>query len=121
VIRVSSVLVVTRHAPYGTSLSRAALDTVLAAAAFDRPPTLLFLGDGVLQLLPDQDAAAVGTRSHGRVLESLPLYDVNTLFVDSAALAQYGISRAQLPAGATVLEDQGISQLMSEHDHILGF
>lgn len=116
-----SVLLVTRRAPYGGTLARSALDAALAGAAFDRAPTLLFLGDGVLQLLPGQDAADIGTRTHGRVLESLPLYDIDTLYVDGEALARHGIDSGALPAGARVLDDAGLRGLMNNHDHILGF
>jgi tRNA 2-thiouridine synthesizing protein C len=116
-----TVLLVSRRAPYGSSLARAALDTALAGAAFDRAPTLLFLGDGVLQLLPGQDAQALGTRTHGRVLDSLPLYDVETLYVDAAALARHGLSAGDLPAGAEVVDEAAIRALMAAHDHILGF
>ncbi|MFV0277632.1 MAG: sulfurtransferase complex subunit TusC [Parahaliea sp.] len=114
-------LVVSRHSPYGCGLARAALDTALAAAAFDHPPVLLFLGAGVLQLLPDQDAAVVGTRTHGKVLDSLPLYDLDTFYVDAAALAAFGIDPAALPAGARLLDDAALRELMAGCDHILGF
>lgn len=116
-----AVLLVTRHAPYGRGLARAALDATLAAAAFDRAPTLLFLGDGVLQLLPGQDAADIGTRSHGRVLDSLPLYDVDTFHVDAEALLAHGLQPDDLPGGAKVLDAAAIRALMLAHDHILGF
>lgn len=118
---VPSVLLVTRHAPYGASLARSALDAALAAAAFDRPPTLLFLGDGVLQLLPSQDTSGIGTRSHRKVLDSLPLYDIDTLYVDSQAMAEHGLAAADLPAGVHPVDDAAIRELLASHDHILGF
>lgn len=120
-MKAPTVLLVTRRAPYGGTLARSALDTALAGAAFDRAPSLLFLGDGVLQLLPGQDAAEIGTRTHGRVLESLPLYDIETLYVDCAALARHGIDAGALPPGAAVLDDAGLRRLFDGHDHILGF
>ncbi len=40
------LVVLTRKAPYGSAAPREALDTVLAAAAFDVPTTLVFDGDG---------------------------------------------------------------------------
>jgi tRNA 2-thiouridine synthesizing protein C len=116
-----TVLLVTRRPPYGSSLPRAAVDAALAGAAFDRAPTLLFLGDGVLQLLPEQDGRAVGQRTHGRVLASLPLYDVETLYVDAGALRRYGLSTDDLPAGAEPVDDAAIRALLDSHDHILGF
>ena len=48
------ILCISRHAPYSGNLAREALDTVLAAAVFDQAIGLLFMDDGVYQLLQEQ-------------------------------------------------------------------
>ena len=116
-----SILVVSRHAHPGSSLPRSALDTALAAAAFDQPVTLLFQGEGVLQLLPAQDSRAAGVRKLRKVIESLPLYDIETVYVDAIAAAAFGIARDSLPASARWLDTAGVRELLASHDHVLGF
>ncbi|MEQ9465375.1 MAG: sulfurtransferase complex subunit TusC [Haliea sp.] len=116
-----SILVVSRHAHPGSSLPRSALDTALAAAAFDQPVTLLFQGEGVLQLLPAQDSRAAGVRNLRKVIDSLPLYDIEAVYVDSAAASAFGIAPDTLPASARWLDAAGIRELMASHDHVLGF
>jgi tRNA 2-thiouridine synthesizing protein C len=54
-----SLLVISRQAPWSGLSAREALDVVLAGGAYDLPIGLLFMDDGVLQLLQGQDAAAV--------------------------------------------------------------
>jgi tRNA 2-thiouridine synthesizing protein C len=115
-----SVLVVLRHSPYGASLAKAAVDVALAAAAFDQPVDVLFCGDGVLQLLPDQDSRAVGKKNIGRQLASLPLYDINRVYVDGEAAAAYNLDLAACPVEALQLNPDGMHQLMVEYDHLLG-
>ncbi|GAB3276201.1 sulfurtransferase complex subunit TusC [Parahaliea aestuarii] len=115
------LLLVTRSPPYGSSLARSALDTALAAAAFDMAPALLFLDHGVLQLLPQQEGAASETRSHGKVLDSLPLYDIDRIYVDAAALLHFGLQDMPLPAAAEVVDSTGIRALLEGCDHILSF
>ncbi|TXS93041.1 sulfurtransferase complex subunit TusC [Parahaliea maris] len=115
------LLLVCRHAPYGNSLARSTLDTALAAGAFDMAPTLLFMAEGVLQLLPEQDPTDVGTRNHRKVLDSLPLYDIDQLYVDGAALAEYGLTDMPLPEGAVVVDGDGMRKLLQAADHLLGF
>lgn len=115
------LLLVSRHAPYGNSLARSALDTALAAGAFDMAPALLFMGEGVLQLLPGQDPSATGTRNHGKVLDSLPLYDIDRLYVDGTALAAYGLADMPLPDAAVVVDPAAIRKLLQTADHLLGF
>ncbi len=116
-----SILVVSRHAHPGSSLPRSALDTALAAAAFDQPVTLLFQGEGVLQLLAAQDSRATGVRNLRKVIDSLPLYDIETLYVDAAAASVFGLDADALPADAQLLDATGMRSLVDRHDHVLGF
>jgi tRNA 2-thiouridine synthesizing protein C len=116
-----SQLIVIRRTPYGNSLARASLDAALAAAVFDQAVTLLFLGEGVLQLLPAQDSTAVGARNVAKLLDSLPLYDIETVYVDATALARFAISSGDLQREVKLLNETEIHQLMSQHDHVMGF
>ncbi|MEE4146056.1 MAG: sulfurtransferase complex subunit TusC [Halieaceae bacterium] len=115
------LLLLIRHSPYGSSLARASLDVALAAAAFDRPLSLLFTGDGVLQLLPEQDSEALGVRNPGRLLASLPLYDIEQVYVDAAAAARYRLDLDAAPVAALALGREEIRALIDRHDHLLGF
>lgn len=116
-----SILIVSRHAHPGSSLPRSALDTALAAAAFDQPVSLLFQGEGVLQLLSGQDSRATGVRNLRKVIDSLSLYDIETLYVDAAAVSAFGLEAGDLPAGAQLLDAAGVQALLARHDHVLGF
>ena len=116
-----SLLVVIRRSPYGSSLARAAVDAALAAAAFEQPVKLLFMGDGILQLLPNQDSHRIGAKNLGRLLASLPLYDVETVYIDAEAATFYGVELTGLPVTTQALDGAGIHQLMTSCDHILGF
>jgi tRNA 2-thiouridine synthesizing protein C len=110
-----------RHSPYGSSLAGAALDAALASAAFEQPVDLLFLGDGVLQLQANQDCREVGIRNKGKVLASLPLYDIERVYVDAEAAGRYRLDLAAAPLQAETLEPAAMHQLMAAYDHLLGF
>lgn len=116
-----SLLIVIRHSPYGSSLAKASLDVALAMAAFEQTVDLLFLGDGVLQLLPDQDASTLGAKNLGRQLASLPLYDINSVYVDAEAAARYNIDLTKTVVDTQALHPQEMRQLMVGFDHLLGF
>jgi|TARA_R100000005_G_scaffold96027_1_gene80208 tRNA 2-thiouridine synthesizing protein C len=115
------VLVVTRHPQPGRSLARAALDTALATAAFDQPVNLLFLGAGVLQLLPQQDSTSVGVRNLRKVIDSMPLYDLERCYVDADAVERFGLTAEDLPCGAVLVGREAQRSLLDSHQHILGF
>ena len=115
-----AVLIVIRHSPYGSSLAKAALDVALAMAAFEQRIDMLFMGDGVLQLRPNQDTQALGVKSFSRQLAALPLYDVNSVYVDGAAASRYQVDLAQAPVPAQALDGRQMHQLMCRCDHLLG-
>jgi len=115
-----SLLIVVRRSPYGSSLARASLDVALAAAAFEQPISLLFMGDGVLQLMAEQESQAIGVKNIGRLLASLPLYDIESVYVDGEAATRYGIDLANAPVATQALDGPGIHRLMAGCDHLLG-
>ena len=117
-----SLLVVVRQPPYGSSLARTSLEVALSSASFEQEIGLLFMGDGVLQLLPEQDSTAIGVRNMAKLIASFPLYELNTLFADEAALQRYGLEdKHQLPQSLQRLDDDAMRLLFDRYDHILGF
>jgi tRNA 2-thiouridine synthesizing protein C len=68
------LLVLVRHSPYGSSLARTSLEVALTAATYEQPVAVLFLGEGVLQLLPEQDSTHIGVKNIGKLIASFPLY-----------------------------------------------
>ena len=115
------LLAIIRHSPYGDSLARTSIETALAASAFDQSVCLLFLGDGVLQLMPDQEPSALGSRNLGRLLASLPLYDIESVYVDAQAVSRYRVKLENTPVSAVPLQPPEMVELLREHDLLLGF
>lgn len=114
------VLFVLQQDPLSGSLARAGVDTALAYAAFDQPVTVLFTGAGVLQLAPEADAMRAGRRDLRRVIDSMPLYDIEAVLVDRDALQAYGL-RDDLPAFAMQLDASQVPALYARHDHVMSF
>ncbi|MEM1154688.1 MAG: sulfurtransferase complex subunit TusC [Pseudomonadota bacterium] len=114
-------LLTIRRSPYATSLARASIEAALAMAAFDQTCNLLFCGDGVLQLMPGQQSETIGARNLNKLLQSLPLYDIDHIYVDSHAAQRYGVDLSKLPMTVHTLSDSEMQSLLSEHDHLLGF
>ena len=116
-----SMLLVMNRSPYTGTLARAGLDAALAYAAFDQPASVLFAGPGVLQLAPAQEPASIGRKSLRRLIDSMPLYDLEAVHADSEALARFGLTASDLPAFVTVLEPAAQRELQDRHEHVLSF
>jgi len=52
------ILFVMTQAPYGNSLAKESLDALLASGVFEQEVSALFTGDGVWQLIKDQQMPA---------------------------------------------------------------
>src|SRR5690606_40541227 len=116
-----SFLLICRRAPYGQSLAREALDVALTAATFDQQVAMLFLGDGVLQLLKGQQPAAIAQKALDKQLAALPLYDIEMVYVEAEALHQRGLALSDLPLPAQPLSADATAEQINMHDGVLGF
>ena len=119
-------LILCRRAPYGNPLARAGLDLVLAAAAFEHGANVLFMDDGVWQLVPGQEAKAIGQKNLRAVLQSLPLYGIDTLYADGDSLAARHIALDELSIGEPTLHIEALgppalAPFIEGHGHIISF
>jgi tRNA 2-thiouridine synthesizing protein C len=115
------IVLLDRCGPYGTSAPREALDTALAAAAFELPLTVVFDGDGVWQLVRGQRPGALGEKNLGANLEALPLFDVEDLRVTARSLAERGLAPGDLLLPVTVLDDAALADLLATADQVLSY
>ncbi|WP_043526110.1 sulfurtransferase complex subunit TusC [Litchfieldella xinjiangensis] len=115
------LLVILRHAPHGSSWLKEGLDTALVAAAFGQRVSLLFMGDGVMALLPGQGSGPLGQKGTQPTLQMLEMYDIDSLWVEHQALLERGLNDMSLSVDATRIEKDAISRLLAEHTQILNF
>ncbi|MAX32184.1 MAG: sulfurtransferase complex subunit TusC [Halomonadaceae bacterium] len=115
------LLVILRHAPHGSSWLREGLDAALVAAAFGQRVSLLFSGDGVLALMPHQQAGALGQKGTHGVIDMLAMYDIETLLVDAHALTSRGLSAEDLMLPVSLVEGDALPKLLDRHPLVLNF
>jgi tRNA 2-thiouridine synthesizing protein C len=85
-----------RRAPHGTLYGWETLQSVLVGAAFEQRVSLVFVADGVYQLVRGSDTSATGIKNFMPIYQVLADYGVNQLYVDQAALADRGLSQHHL-------------------------
>ncbi|WOJ94184.1 DsrE family protein [Congregibacter variabilis] len=112
-------LILVQSAPYLGSLARSSVDLALAFAVFSQSPVLLFSGDAVLCLRAEQHAEAVGRKSLRKTIDSLPLYDIERVYVDESSLEQHGLSSDGFPAFAVCVNSAQVRALINEASHVI--
>lgn len=114
-----SVLLISRHAPWAGIGAAEALDIALAAGAFDLPLSMLFMDDGVLQLLDKQQPHTLEQKDLSANLQALPMFGIEQLYVAQQCLTQRGLDNGALAVAAQVLNDQQIQQLIRQYDYVM--
>lgn len=113
-----SLLIISRHAP-ARHPAREALDVALSAAAFGVPCGVLFMDDGVFQLVKGQDAALIGQKALSANLQALPLYGVEDILVCQHSLGERGLQANQCILDARVMNNAEIAGLIEHYDQIV--
>lgn len=114
------ILFVFRHAPYGSLTAREGLEALLAASVYEQDISVLFINDGVFQLI-DAHQPMTGIKNHSKMLSVLPMYDIDKLYVNRASLVERGLAKQILSLNVHPIDNIETHQLISTHEAILSF
>jgi len=93
---VKKFMYLNRRAPYGTIYAWESLEVVLIGAAFDQEVSLMFVDDGVYQLVKGSDTSESDMKNFMPTYRTLGDYGVRHMFVDQASLEARGLTTDDL-------------------------
>ena len=112
---------VNRKAPYGTIHALESLEVVLIAATFDQDCSLVFLDDGVYELVKGQNTKGIGVKNFSPTYRALEGYDIEKLYVERESMQARGLTEDDLLVPVQVLSGPEMAELMVQQDVILSF
>jgi len=112
---------VNRKAPYGTIYALESLEVVLITATFDQDVSLVFIDDGVYELVKGQVTKGIGIKNFSPSYRALDGYDVEKLYVERESLEARSLTPADLLVSVEVLDSAQMASLMADQDVILSF
>jgi tRNA 2-thiouridine synthesizing protein C len=104
-----TVSIISRQAPYGSNRAHQSLDIALAAAVFEQTVNYIFMGDGVYQLLGNQNATSIQSKTLVNALKTLDLYGIESIFVDSQSLRERNLIPKDLSLKASIVSRDEIA------------
>lgn len=116
-----TTLFLLRSDPLGGTRLRAGLDSVLGFAVFQQVPTVLFSQDAVLALCPRPAAVDRAVPDLRKLIDSFPMYDVETIWVDGESLAQRAIEPGLLPAFSRIATAEERRHLLAAAPAVLSY
>jgi tRNA 2-thiouridine synthesizing protein C len=105
---------ISRRSPYGSGYAKACLDMVLSAAVFDQN----VMDEGVLQLLPNQQAGNIHAKDLSAALAALPLYDVDKVYAEQDSLTRRGLLPDQLAIEVMLCDADKIAEIIRQSDMV---
>jgi tRNA 2-thiouridine synthesizing protein C len=132
---VKKLMYLNRKAPYGTIYAWESLEVVLIGAAFDQDVSLVFLDDGVFQLVKGQDTSGIGMKNFSPTYRTLGDYEVKNIYVDRDSLEARGLNQEDLVQIAwedfeteeeienivQIIDADRVRALMDESDAVFSF
>ncbi len=116
------ILLISRKPPYGTSTAREAIDIALAASVYDQDIGILFMDDGVFQLLKNQQSQQIDQKNIGSILPALTLYGIENIYVHQESLDIRAIKFDELILeDLQILNNKDVKNLLSQQDQLLSF
>jgi len=100
-------LYINRKAPYGTIY-----------AAFEQDVSLLFMDDGVYQLVKEMQTKGIGMKNFTATYAALGDYEVNKIYIDKDALTERGLTLDDLQH--LVWEDENEDWAEKDSIHLVG-
>ncbi len=116
---VKKFMFVNRKAPHGTIYALEALEVVLISAAFDQDVSLVFVDDGVYQLIKGVNTKGIEVKDFSKTYRALEGYDIEKLYVDKDSMEARGLSEDDLIVDVTVLDSAGMAALMADQDVVI--
>lgn len=115
-----STLIINSKPPYSSLSAKESQDTSLAFAAFGVPIALLFVGDGIYQLLNNQQPAP-GQKNTAAAVDSYSLYEIDELYVSEADLMNRGLSLGDLVGNPKAINNAEMKALLARFDNLLTY
>jgi tRNA 2-thiouridine synthesizing protein C len=119
--KVKKFMLVNRRAPYGTIYALESLEVVLISATFDQDVSLVFLDDGVYELVKGQQTKGIEVKNFSPTYRALEGYDVEKLYVEKESLDARGLTKDDLVVPVEVLSSTQMGELMNQQDVLLTF
>ena len=109
------------QAPFSTAIGKEALDAALIFGSYEQATSLFFLGDGVFQVIGNQNASAIEIKDYLKTFSALEFYDIENIYVCQQSLIERNLAETFHIDNVQVLAKEQFSQRLHQHNVIYRF
>ena len=116
-----SVAIINTNAPLSKANAKDALDVALIFGSYEQSVSLYFQGDGVYQLIAEQQPEKVQQKDFLKTFAALEFYDIENIYVCHHSLIQRGLADNFSIENVQILNRNDFSTSLHQHQTILRF
>lgn len=116
-----TVAIVNTQAPFSSAAGKEALDAALIFGSFEQAISLFFIGDGVFQMIGDQNASSIAVKDYLKTFSALEFYDIENIYLCKESLTERNLPENFHIDNIHVLAQNEFSQRLHSHHVIYRF
>ncbi len=113
--------IINSKAPFSSNHGKDALDIALIFGSFEQKVSLFFQGDGVYQLMANQDGSMVSIKDYLKTFSAFEFYDIEYIYACQQSLVERQLAESFHINGVQVLPNTEFGAAIKSHRHILRF
>ncbi|HCM48290.1 MAG TPA: sulfurtransferase complex subunit TusC [Colwellia sp.] len=113
--------IINSKAPFSSNDGKDALDVALMFGSFEQKVSLFFQGDGVYQLIANQDGRLVSIKDYLKTFSAFEFYDIEDIYVCQQSLVNRQLNETFHINDVQVLTSIEFSKALNRHQHVLRF
>ena len=116
-----TVAILNTEAPFSSAAGKESLDAALIFGSYEQAISLFFIGDGVFQVIGDQNATEIEIKDYLKTFSALGFYDIENIFVCQESLTERNLPENFNISNIQVLSNKDFSQRLHQHNVIFRF
>ena len=116
-----TIAIINSQAPFSSASGKEALDAALIFGSYEQATSLFFLGDGVFQVIGDQNASAIDIKDYLKTFSALAFYDIENIYVCQESLTERNLTANFHLDNVQVLSNAEFSTRLHQHNVIYRF
>lgn len=117
----NGLAIINSKAPFSSDFGKDALDVALIFGSFEQKISLFFQGDGVYQLIAEQDGALVSIKNYLKTFSAFEFYDIEDIYVCQQSLVNRQLDETFHIENVNVLASVEFGLALNRHQHVLRF
>ena len=116
-----SIAIINTTSPFGSSEIKDSIDVAMIMGSFEQDVHLYFIGDGVYQLVAEQDPTIIKVKDVFKTFAAFEFYDIEHLYVCQESLTARGLPNEFHTENVNVLSPQALKESIHQHQTCLRF